>query len=560
MRPSSSSVKDPDSRLDVPMNDQSSQAAMQEWVLRRFAGISPHHFHQDGLVFFACATLSAPDGFEDVWYVFDGDDVSDFFSRHQVYQWHRHAAILLVGHPQIETQVNRICMISRRYKQIAPNRAQLLFWVPHTTEHDSRSRSILNEDVLQRTLDSGVSDVICGEPRGVLLAIAVESKIRHHETLLRDINDIRTARLDSQRQLDTLKASINETVWQYLRQRLRSNLPEIDPNFEPGTPRQVGEFEVHNLLGEGGNGRVYSLIAPGQGPSHQVVKIVRKASVAKFKELEATSRQINIMIALSRDQPHRNIVRLIEVYHTDTHILFCMEDGGLINLCERLQLRERQNGEAALSIGKVIMLIFQAMEAVEHLHSQCKVAHLDLKPENIVLSESDTDILLKLIDFDSAMVVEPGRRTAKIAGTFPFFAPEVFMQEPYLPFPADVWSLGVVISEIVCGVSIVQRVVWPSSDLRRNQRERTMDEEILTCYEVNQGLTREVAMHFDSEDARNRMLDSYARNELHPLVDPMRPVFESMLNVAGERRLPATELLQLCQYQLQPLRSRDEGQ
>jgi len=86
----------------------------------------------------------------------------------------------------------------------------------------------------------------------------------------------------------------------------------------------------------------------------------------------------------------------------------------------------------------------QLIEGIEYLHSS-RVAHLDLKPENLLLG---ADFNLKIADFDLSHVF--GDKKILSRGTRYYRAPEFFKSgsnDPELkaPFSADIYSAGVIL-------------------------------------------------------------------------------------------------------------------
>lgn len=71
----------------------------------------------------------------------------------------------------------------------------------------------------------------------------------------------------------------------------------------------------------------------------------------------------------------------------------------------------------------------------------------DLKPENIIV---DAEGYLKIIDLGTAKILENHYRTFTTIGTPHYIAPEVFSGKGY-SFMADLWSLGIIIYEFMCG-------------------------------------------------------------------------------------------------------------
>ena len=85
--------------------------------------------------------------------------------------------------------------------------------------------------------------------------------------------------------------------------------------------------------------------------------------------------------------------------------------------------------------------IQQILLGLKHMHSK-NIAHLDLKPENIML-KNENGHLLKLIDFGLSRKIKPGEEVREMLGTPEFVSPEVVNYEP-LSLTTDMWSIGVI--------------------------------------------------------------------------------------------------------------------
>ena len=95
-------------------------------------------------------------------------------------------------------------------------------------------------------------------------------------------------------------------------------------------------------------------------------------------------------------------------------------------------------------------LVFsQILSTVDYLHHQ-KVAHCDLKFENILYDENTAN--LKLIDFGFSVDNADTQQPTFLCGTPSYMAPEEVLKKPGDLFKADVWSLGVILFKLATGL------------------------------------------------------------------------------------------------------------
>ncbi|XP_075064494.1 death-associated protein kinase 2 isoform X3 [Mixophyes fleayi] len=157
---------------------------------------------------------------------------------------------------------------------------------------------------------------------------------------------------------------------------------------------------------------------------------------------EEIEREVNIL----RDIQHPNIITLQDVYENKTDVVLILElvSGG--ELFDFLAQKE------SLSEEEATRFIKQILEGVNYLHTH-KIAHFDLKPENIMLLDKAIAIPhIKLIDFGLAHKIEDGVEFKNIFGTPEFVAPEIVNYEP-LGLPVDMWSIGVITYILLSGAS-----------------------------------------------------------------------------------------------------------
>jgi dual-specificity kinase len=105
-----------------------------------------------------------------------------------------------------------------------------------------------------------------------------------------------------------------------------------------------------------------------------------------------------------------------------------------------------------------ILYIEQTLKALAHMHEQ-KVAHTDIKPENILVQSVDhVKRGIQLIDMGGAVPLEE-LNTSTIQ-TRQYRAPEVVLGLPWSEL-VDIWSVGCTLAELVSG-----SVLFPAHDSR----------------------------------------------------------------------------------------------
>lgn len=101
------------------------------------------------------------------------------------------------------------------------------------------------------------------------------------------------------------------------------------------------------------------------------------------------------------------------------------------------------------SDSEVALLLYQLWDGMTHIHSK-GVAHLDLKPENLLLDCQR----LRISDFGLSVSIPKTRQPTltDMCGSYSYAAPEVWTpSQPYNGFEADVWSMGVLTFAILVG-------------------------------------------------------------------------------------------------------------
>ncbi|XP_063816090.1 serine/threonine-protein kinase 17A-like [Pseudophryne corroboree] len=202
----------------------------------------------------------------------------------------------------------------------------------------------------------------------------------------------------------------------------------------------------------------YSIVGKelGRGKFAVVKKCVElltgKEYAAKFlrkrrKGEDCRSDIINEIAILEMARYSPYVVDLHEVYETNSEIILVMEyaaGGEIFNQCVADQ-------DEAFTEKDVIRLIQQILHGVLYLHRN-NVVHLDLKPQNILLTSSNPLGEIRIVDFGLSRQVDSIKEVREILGTPEYVAPEVLNYEP-ISTATDMWSIGVLTYVMLTGVS-----------------------------------------------------------------------------------------------------------
>ncbi|XP_013785970.2 death-associated protein kinase 2-like [Limulus polyphemus] len=202
------------------------------------------------------------------------------------------------------------------------------------------------------------------------------------------------------------------------------------------------QFDVFEEIGSGQFAVVKRCVKKATGREF-AAKFIRKRRTASSRRgvaLEDIHREVYIL----RSAHHDNIVQLHDVFDIGSEIVLVLE------LIKGGELFEFVSQKEFLSEKETSGFIRQILLGLNHLHDMC-VAHLDLKPENVLLVDRSGKHI-KLIDFGLSRHISVDTEIRELMGTPEFVAPEIVNFEP-VTLATDMWSVGVITYNLLSGIS-----------------------------------------------------------------------------------------------------------
>jgi WD40 repeat protein len=219
---------------------------------------------------------------------------------------------------------------------------------------------------------------------------------------------------------------------------LREESLELD--LSDPVQRRFGDYELLELIGEGGMGVVYR--ARQIGLDREVaVKLLAAGPWASAEFVERFRREAQNAARMQ----HPNIVAIYEVGDAEELQFFSMR------LVHGGSLAGALKQEGRLAPLRAAQLLRTIAEAVDYAH-RLGVLHLDLKPANVLLDEDGAP---HVADFGLARRLDQGLAAdnTEVSGTPSYMAPEQATAGRQNITPAtDIWGLGAVLHELVTGL------------------------------------------------------------------------------------------------------------
>jgi len=206
------------------------------------------------------------------------------------------------------------------------------------------------------------------------------------------------------------------------------------------TGKRVGQYQVIRKIGEGGMGQVYLARQESIGREVAIKFIVdRAANIAEFAE--RFEREVKICASLN----HAHIIKVFDYGRAPNvaaaYIVMEYLKGG--------SLADIIHSKRPLPLTTVVELFEQIASALDYAHSK-DIIHRDLKPLNVLIDEGRNAYIS---DFGLAKLRTASSltNTGAMMGTAAYMSPEQWKGKPPLDQRADIYSLGIMLFEMITG-------------------------------------------------------------------------------------------------------------
>jgi serine/threonine-protein kinase PRP4 len=248
-----------------------------------------------------------------------------------------------------------------------------------------------------------------------------------------------------------------------------------------------GRYRMVRTLGRG----VFANVAQAEDrnaetedPSRKLVaiKMIRRNELMR----KASQKEMDFLRRVNEEDPQdkRHIIRLLSSFDHKGHLCIVFE-----HMSKNLRdlLKEETNGHG-LTLSAVRIYAKQMFYGLQHL-KKCDVIHLDLKPDNVLVSEDKK--IIKLADFGTAVdKKDPIERTEYLVSRF-YRAPEIILGMD-ISFPVDMWAVGCTAYEL-----------WTGKILFTGRSNNQMVKAFMDCLGwpseklLRKGLVKNIIQHFE---------------------------------------------------------------
>jgi len=211
-----------------------------------------------------------------------------------------------------------------------------------------------------------------------------------------------------------------------------------------------GKYRLESVLGRGGMGVVYKATHIHIDTQY-AVKVLHPELVANQSAIE----RFRIEARSAGRIRHPNAIQVTDFGITPERFVYLV-----MEMVDGISLRKLLENEQVLNLDRTNHILAQACAAVDAAH-QRGVIHRDLKPDNIIITQSEGVDSVKVLDFGIAKLRDtssltrptsaPLTQAGTLIGTPEYMSPEQCRGKQLDP-RSDIYSLGIILYEMLCGM------------------------------------------------------------------------------------------------------------
>lgn len=213
----------------------------------------------------------------------------------------------------------------------------------------------------------------------------------------------------------------------------------------------AGKYRVERVLGQGGMGVVVAATHVTLGQT-VALKFILPGAVGDDVAVERFLREARAAVRLRSE----HVARVVDVGTLENSAPYIV-----MEYLDGVDLGAQLEAAGKLSIVEATLYLLQACEAIAEAHS-LGIVHRDLKPKNLFLTRRiDGAPLVKVLDFGISKIAGNDgdfslTKTSDVMGSPQYMSPEQMKASRDVDARTDIWSLGVILYEMLAGTAPFQ--------------------------------------------------------------------------------------------------------
>lgn len=211
----------------------------------------------------------------------------------------------------------------------------------------------------------------------------------------------------------------------------------------------AGKYQVERVLGVGGMGVVVAARHIQLG-ERVALKFLHPSACLDEQMVARFLREARAVVKIRNE----HVARVLDVG--------TLANGSPYIVMEYLEGQDLDHlllARGHLPISEVVDYVLQSCEALAEAHT-AQIIHRDLKPSNLFLTHrSDGSTQIRVLDFGISKMGGPSEggshpsltATSAIMGSPMYMSPEQIRSSKYIDARTDIWSLGVILFELIAG-------------------------------------------------------------------------------------------------------------